>query len=353
MDQPTEKEAARRVKELFQKWCGESDVAVRPEGDLGSAHVDYVIDACGRTFVGEYKRSSDAASVAMALERIQEATRCEKTLIPLILVPYMGEVGAQRCREEGVNWIDLSGNAHVETGSLYLHVEGKPNHYKQPGRPSNAFAPKSSRIARFLLMHPGEYFRQAEIADATGVGRGYTSKIVRRLEEKNLITIANGQVGTERPDLLLDAWREKYEFNDHRILKGTVAARESLVLTRRLTATFEEEGLRYAVTGLSAAWLLTQFARFRITTIYLAEEPDDALKRDIGLREDPQGANLWLTIPDDEGVFQGARRQETSELEGVCCVHPVQVYLDLHGHPERSSEAADQVRRKYLDWTNS
>jgi hypothetical protein len=33
---------------------------------------------------------------------------------------------------------------------------------------------------------------------------------------------------------------------------------------------------------------------------------------------------------------------------GVRCVHPVQVYLDLKDHPERSAEAAQQLRRKLL-----
>lgn len=353
MSLPSEEQVPRRVTGLFREWFDEPGVEIHSQVNAGSVQVDFVIDACGRSFAVEYKQSSDAASVAMALEQVQAAVRREERLIPLLLVPYMGTVGARRCRNEGVGWIDLSGNAHVEIDSLYLHVQGKPNRYKQPGRPSNAFAPKSSRIARFLLMHPGEYFQQAEIADATDIGRGYTSKIVRRLEEKNLITVADGKVGTERPDLLLDAWREKYEFSDHTIVKGTVAVRESQELTKRLALTFEDAGHTYAVTGLSAAWILTSFARYRITTVYLDEEPNDALKREIGLREDPQGANLWLTIPNDEGVFHGAGRRETAEQASIRCVHPVQVYLDLLCHPERSSEAAEEVRRQYLTWACS
>jgi len=32
------------------------------------------------------------------------------------------------------------------------------------------------------------------------------------------------------------------------------------------------------------------------------------------------------------------------------CVHPVQVYLDLKGHPERAKEAASMVRQERLKW---
>ena len=97
--------------------------------------------------------------------------------------------------------------------------------------------------------------------------------------------------------------------------------------------------------GLAAAWLLTRFARFRIATFYLRRQPGEDLKREIGLREDPKGANFWLVVPNDEGVFF-----ETSTREDVRHVHPVQVYLDLKGHPERSEEAAESIRKEYLNW---
>jgi len=44
----------------------------------------------------------------------------------------------------------------------------------------------------------------------------------------------------------------------------------------------------------------------------------------ISFREGVRGANAWLGIPNDVGVFHGG-----SSREGVCCVHPVQAYLDL------------------------
>jgi hypothetical protein len=52
---------------------------------------------------------------------------------------------------------------------------------------------------------------------------------------------------------------------------------------------------------------------------------------------------VWLVVPGDEAVFMGARVES-----GFSCAHPLQVYLDLKGHPERASEAAEVVRRRYL-----
>jgi hypothetical protein len=63
----------------------------------------------------------------------------------------------------------------------------------------------------------------------------------------------------------------------------------------------------------------------------------------MGFREESRGENVWFVLPNDEVVFHGE-----AERQGVNCVHPVQAYLDLTDHPERSGEAAEQLRKKFL-----
>ena len=106
--------------------------------------------------------------------------------------------------------------------------------------------------------------------------------------------------------------------------------------------------VKYAATGLAAAWLLTKWAGFRTVTVYIDKAPDADLRKRLGFREEEQGANLWLTVPNDEGVFAGA-----AEHDGVRCVHPVQAYLDVKQHPERAAEAAERLRRDFLSWGKS
>ena len=62
-------------------------------------------------------------------------------------------------------------------------------------------------------------------------------------------------------------------------------------------------------------------------------------------REEERGSNVWFVVPKDEGVFHGSKK-----VEGIDCAHPVQVYLDLSGHPERAIEAADNLRNEFLNW---
>jgi hypothetical protein len=118
-----------------------------------------------------------------------------------------------------------------------------------------------------------------------------------------------------------------------------VAARTPETQLRSMAEALGNKRQTYAATGLAAAWLLDRFAGFRIVTIYLATAPEAPLLELLGFREAEAGANTWLVVPNDEGVFQGANVQD-----GVPCVHPIQAYLDLDGHPERAKEAAERLR---------
>jgi len=258
-----------------------------------------MIDLGPSTFLVAWAASGSAASVRGALDRVRQDTEeLTEPVIPLVAVPYMGEVGRSLCEEAGVGWVDLSGNARISAPGLRVHVEGRPNRFKRRGRPANLFAAKSSRIARWLLIHRGETVPQRELARATGMDEGFTSRIVRKLKEDGLaVREGSGAIAVRDPDLLLDAWRETYSFSKHSILHGHIAARSGEALLQRLAESLSSLGIEHAATGLGAAWLLTRFAAFRTTTFYLREPPRAELLRELAFREEPRGANVWLVVP--------------------------------------------------------
>jgi len=322
-------------------------VKVSQEVSLARGRVDALIEARGYQFLVEFKRSGSSGSVAGALEQLRRfAGEAGKRAIPLVVVPYMGEAGKRLCEERRTAWLDLSGNARIEKNGLHVWVEGRPNRFKRPGRPQSAFAPKSSRIARWLLMHPGQAFTQRELSLATGIAEGFTSKIVAKLEaEELLVRDEHGRVAMRDPAVMLEAWREDYDFDKHHLIQGHIPARSGDALVRELARALSQAKVEYAATGLAGAWLLTQFAGFRLTTVYVEDLPGYGLLDKLGFREEPRGGNVWLALPKDEGVFHGVQ-----EVDGVRCAHPVQVYVDLKGHPERAAEAAERVRSEYLRW---
>jgi hypothetical protein len=297
------------------------------------------------TFALTWESSSRVAAVARALRRLGETG---DEAIPLLVVPYMGDSGGALCADAGVSWLDLSGNAYIVGSGLRIVIEGKPNRFGRRGRPRSAFAPKSARIARWLLMHPGQAFTQAELAEVTAMDRGFTSRIVHRLLADELVERRlDGSLFTPRPDLLLEAWAQDYAFVKHRIHKGVVAARSGNELAERLARGLVQAGVEHAFTGLAAAWQITRFAGFRLSTVYLPDGLEPDLERALGFRPMERGANTWLVVPNDRGVLHG-----TVLVDGLSCAHPVQVWLDLSAHPERSKEAADRLRDEQMRWND-
>lgn len=348
MKAPTERQALKLLPIRLADLLGlaPSEARVRLNSSTAS-EADAVIEIGGFTFAIAWKGAGTIAQVSDAARQARRnASLLGKRALPLVAVPFMGPAGRDLCEEAKVGWLDLSGNAYLVAPGLRVKIDGQPNRYKSPGRPSSAFAPKSARIARWLLLHPNQALTQREIATATEMDEGFTSRIVAKLEEDELITRdPGGSIRVHDPDLLLDAWSESYRFSKHLVLRGHVSARSGEALLRNMAEVLGERRESYAATGLAAAWLLNRFAGFRIVSIYLAEPPEPQLLECLGFREGEQGANAWLVVPNDEGVFHGA-----GDHEGVRSVHPVQAYVDLKEHPERAKEAALQLRRDLLKW---
>ena len=354
MDAPSKWEAIRqtsgRLANLIEFECRELEI-----GECRSAcQPDCMLKAGPFVFVVGWKSVATVASIGEVVRQLRRHANAVRqsglvhgTVIPLMVVPFMGDIGRERCAEHDVAWLDLSGNARIAAPGLRILIEGKPNRYKRRGRPSTAFAPRSSRVTRRLLMHPDEPLTQRQIARATGMDEGYTSRVVGRLLEEGLIVRnAAAAVRPRNPDRLLDAWHEVYDFTKHHVLRGHVAARSGDALLRHLVASLNRASVPYAATGLAAAWSLGRYAGFRTASVYLGEEPSPDLIAALSFREDARGANVWLVVPNDEGVFHGA----TTTRDGVTCVHPVQAYLDLHAHPERAVDVARELRSEHLHW---
>ncbi|HWO25161.1 MAG TPA: hypothetical protein VNO30_40760 [Kofleriaceae bacterium] len=111
----------------------------------------------------------------------------------------------------------------------------------------------------------------------------------------------------------------------------------------RLGRELDRLGLQHAFTGLAGAWPYTQFASFRLATVFVENVPSPEQLRSLDFVEQDKGNNVWMVLPGDRGVFDGARR-----IGDVTCAHPVQVWLDLKDQPERAKDAAEQLYARLM-----
>lgn len=285
------------------------------------------------------------ATYAAKWERLQAVRLKGSSWVRLLAVPYMTEHGRELCEASGINWLDMSGNASVRGSGLRLHVAGRPNKHARPGRPSSPFATRAVRLTRALLQAPDRTWTISECAAASGLDLSQASRTVRRLVDDALLSREAGVVRVPSPERLLEAWRADADFTKHRRVEGVVAAKSGEALAPQLSRRLAELGIPSAATGLAAAWQLDRFAAFRLTTFYVAKWPSDSQLAELRVQTTAAAPNVWLVVPNDDGVFDGA-----TVVDGVRCVHPVQVYVDLKGHPERAPEAAEHLKRRVLKW---
>ncbi len=305
---------------------------------------DAVFTNLDQSFVLEWKRSGSLGHITEAIRKLRTApSSFPQRVTPALAVPYMGEAGQERCEEAQLPWLDLSGNARIIVPGIFYQNLGNPNLFRRPGRPESPFGTKGSRIARQLLIEPSKPKTQRAIASSVGLNEGHASRVIGKLLEAGLVQRGDDGIRVTDRGTLLDAWREDYRFDRHHVIRGHISTSGGDSLTRSIAEVLSSTDVSYAVTGLAAAWLLTRHAGFRLSTVYLSRPPSVGVKSDLGFREEPKGANTWLVTPNDEGVFDGAE-----VVDGIRCVHPVQAYLDLKSHPERATEAAEELRKRLL-----
>lgn len=339
-----ESEARQRLPALLADLLGEPASSLRFEPSADE-RVDFVLlDTAKRRWLCEVKGSSGPAQIASVAERLRDAASSDG--IPVVVVPFMTPAGASAAARLGLNWIDLAGNARIRAGGVRVVVEGRPDWRSSRGRPSSPFAPRSARVTRALLSDASRWWRQRDLVAATGLNDGSVSRVVRRLDQELLLERRGRELRPRDPDALLDAWAQDYRFTAHDVVPAHVSG-SGIEAARELGTRLGALGLRYAFTGLPAAWAIDQFASFRLASVYVDGDARETMDR-LELRPGERGANVQLVCPNDDGVFDGA-----GEHDALSCASAVQVYLDLLHLPERAAEAAEHLRSHHLRWQHA
>jgi hypothetical protein len=348
MNNPRPETARKQIIHAIQEWIPDSPIEVIGTAEYRSIPLDDMSDSSHgiKLRVGTHRFNihwkSASASTAI-LHAIHFLSREREDFIRIVAVPFMGPTGKKLCEREHINWMDLSGNAFIQAPGLRINQSGMPNKFVAKGRKASVFAPKSSRVIRWLLLNPKRNFSNKLLASETGVDPGHASRILERLVKSDYVSRSpSGAFTLSNPALLLGDWRDEYDFfKQNEVIRGHIPARSSEELVKDIAAHLSKGKMpQFAFTGLAAAWQYANWVTFRLVTIYLAEHPDSQLLSELRFTDEPRGSNTWFVVPKDEGVFMG-----TKNLSGLPCVSKIQAYLDLKDQPERSDEAAEELYR--------
>jgi len=264
---------------------------------------------------------------------------------PVIIAPYISDLGREICKKIGVGFLDLSGNAYLDFDSFYMEIEGKPNRFKYPSEPTGLFNPKAERILRFYLLKDSEKQQSQNsyrnITKEAGVSLGQLSKVNKKLDEFGLWLEQTKGAKVIDKGKLLDLWRENYRFERNKGLTF-YSIMQVPQIEKELGEFCRTNKIQYALTLFSGANRLAPYTRYNLATSYFSGDVDQ-LKRDLQLKEVSTGANLQILVPYDEGVYYKAE-----EVESARVANPIQIYLDLYKYAGRGREQAEFLREKII-----
>ena len=352
----TEKEIEQKFRadfrELFPKL---KDATVVPVAALfkDSSEVGKTFDIVLRLKVGDKPKNLLCEAVSQRYPKqlrekglqLLEISQRERKGYPVIIAPYISELGREICKKTGVGFLDLSGNACLDFDSFYMEIEGRPNKFKYPSEPTGLFNPKAERVLRFYLLKDSEKKvsenSYRNIAREVGVSLGQLSKVNKKLDQFGL-WLEQTQ-GLKRIDKtkLLDLWRENYRSERNKVL-NLYSIMQVSQIENQLAEFCKAKKIQYALTLFSGANRLAPFTRYNVGTSYFSGDVEE-LKRGLELKEVPTGANLQILVPYDDGVYYRAQ-----EIDSVKVVNPVQIYLDLYKYAGRGREQAEFLRERII-----
>jgi len=274
-----------------------------------------------------------------------EISQQDRKGYPVIIAPYISQLGKKICKKIGFGFLDLSGNAYLDFDSFYMEIEGKPNRFRYPSEPTGLFNPKAERILRFYLLKDSEKQVSGNsyriITKEIGVSLGQLSKVNKKLDEFGLWLEQPNNLKIIDKTKLLDLWRDKYRSERSEIL-NLYSIMQVPQIEKQLGEFCKTKKIDYALTMFSGANRLAPFTRYNVVTSYFSGDVKE-LKRDLELKEVPSGANLQILVPYDDGVYYKAQ-----EIDSVNVANPVQIYLDLYNYAGRGREQAEFLREKII-----
>ena len=341
---PTEQEVLtslrRRLPELLPT------LRVDMEQPARGAPWDFVLKIRGagktRRVICEVKSVGEPRYLAQAITTLTRATQKDPRLYALIAAPYISPEGQRLCREAGVGYLDLTGNAFLRfNGILVDRLSPKPPPRARI-RLRRLFSPKSSRIIRVFLEQPKRDWTLARLAEEAKVSLRTAHLVVNALEEKAFIEKRRGAITLQKPGELLDLWAQDYRFEKNRQHIYYTFVRSASDLAKKLCAYAGKHKELVGLTLHSGAAFVAPFVRSPDLYAYFVGDRERLVKA-LDLRPVESGGTVHLVEPYDDGVLY--RIQTIREVRVVC---NTQLYLDLVNYPARGREQAEVLRRQKL-----
>ena len=266
-------------------------------------------------------------------------------VVPVVVANYLSPDRRNQCQEQGICFLDLSGNVLLEFDGLHVERIGFPNRFPEKRRGRGPFSDKASLILRAALSDPQKVWGIRELAQSIGLDPGFVSRMAQELERRNYVSRIDSKLKLREPKSLLEDWVREYGYRRNQEVRYYCLAKGPEEIIEKVAAAQIPDDVTYALGLHAGASLIDPYSVYKEVYIYAEnKEVINWFMEKMTLRKAGEGANLIFLLPYyKNSVFYGKQR-----IKSLWVVSDLQLYLDLHDYPIRGLEQAEHLYERRL-----
>ena len=258
----------------------------------------------------------------------------------IVIAPELSPEGMKICKQEGVGYLDYSGNCYLNFDHVFISKTGRVKEIEKRKKSRSWYSPRAERVVRTLLLHPKRAWNVRELANESLVTPNQALHIKDHLAQWFWVADERDGFRLVEPALLLDDWSKNYlpGRSTERRFKSDKSVTETEMA---LAGICQQHAIPYALMGFSAAMRYDPMLRHNRVSAYVLSDLSQIVS-ELELIEAKQG-NVSLWIPYDEGVLRGSQ-----EFLGMKVTSPVQTYLDLISGEAKGEKTAHSIWETFI-----
>lgn len=263
---------------------------------------------------------------------------------PLFLFArYIPTPSAERLMESGINFIDQTGNIHLNLGKDYERtVIGKKE--KTRSEQTHRLTPAIVQLLfTFASNNDATNWSVRQLGEVAGLSKSTVAQLRQQLIDRGTLRKTGKRTEIRNPRELEDMLLQGYDLALRpKLYLGRFRGpeRDLDVTLKDARTAFAELSLRWSLTGGPAAYALQHFYRGQQLPLFL-ESFSDSLRRRLRLVPDKAGTQIFLR---PFGTLPFWR-----ELDGYSIAHPWLIYAELMSSADpRAHEAAREIKSQFL-----
>jgi hypothetical protein len=269
----------------------------------------------------------------------------DRNLVPIIIAEYLSPEKRDQCMNEGVCYLDLSGNVFIKHESIYIERIGFPNRHPEKRKGRGVFSDKASLILREAFKDIKRPWGVRELAGSVGVNPSFISRLSEELEKRNYISRINSKLIFNDPESILEDWVREYDYRKNKEVRFFCMGKGPDEIIDKIKRLKIPGKLVYAFGFHSGANLVSPYSVYNELHIYIKNENEIGWFADnLKLKQVDSGANLIFLLP----YYKHSVFYDIQQVDSLKVVSDIQLYLDLYKYPIRGLEQAEYIFEKRL-----